>query len=182
MDRFMTAIRTIIREEFPNLSYLGTYEYSVVGSNEDGSINATATDPAISMPNLNNIPIRSGAEGATAKPTPGNLCYVRFINGDPTRPIVVGNQAIVDTLNIDATNIVRIGQSVSEAVIIAGGDAPVARDGDTVTVYFGSAGSISATGMLSPGQPSQPGSFSGTISFDLPATGVITSGQSKVLA
>lgn len=183
LDRFMGAIRKLIREELPRLSYLGTWEYAVSGINDDGTVNAVVTDASTPVPaSLNNLPIYSGPEGATATPTTGNLCYVRFINGDPTRPVVIGNQSLVKVLNVDATDTVNIGASVQNAVILAGGDAPVARDGDAVAVYF-PAGSITVSGtFIVSTDPPAPGSFSGTLTLAGPATGVITTGQPKVLA
>lgn len=177
MDRILEPIRAIIREEVAKLSYFGTWEYAVVAVNDDGTVNANATDSTAPFPSLNNLPIRSGPEGATGTPTAGNLCYVRFINGDPARPVVVGNQSLVETVTVDATETVQVGPSVSNAVVLAGGDAPIARDGDAVTVYFPKT-PTPVTGMVI----SAPGTFVGTITFLLPAVGVITTGNPRVVA
>lgn len=183
LDRFLAPIRAIIRQELPRLAYLGTWEYRVLGVNADGTVNATATDPGAPMPNLNNLPIRPGPEGGTSLPSVGNTCDVRFINGDPTRPRVVGNAALVRVATIDASETVNVGGSVSEAVILAGGDSPIARNTDAVAVYFGVPPiAIKCQGTFTPGTPLQGGTFDGDVTFPTPATGMITSGQDRVQA
>ncbi len=182
LDRFMGAIRALIRAELPRLKYLGTWAYSVTGVNGDGTVNASPSDLDAGLPALNNLSIVSGPEGGTAAPTPGNACYVRFINGDPTRPVVVGNQAVVRVATFDATEQVNVGPSAG-TVVLAGGDAPVARDGDAVAVYFGTPGTgISIQGNFQIGTPTTAGAFTGTLTMLTPACGVITSGQPRVLA
>lgn len=180
LDRFMGAIRAIIRSELPRLKYLGTWEYSTIGVNADNTVNATPTDSDAGMPTLNSLAIVSGPEGGTGTPSVGNRCYVRFINGDPTRPVVVGNQAVVRTATIDATETVNIGPSAT-TVVLAGGDAPIARDGDAVSVFLPT-GPLTITGSFLPGIPPLPGTFAGTITFTGPAAGIITTGQPRVLA
>ncbi len=178
----MGAIRALIRAELPRLKYLGTWEYSIVGVNADGTVNTAPTDRDAGLPSLNDLSIVSGPEGGTSKPTPGNLCYVRFINGDPTRPVVTGNQALVRIATFDATDQVNVGPS-ADTVVLAGGNAPVARDGDAVAVYFGTPGTgIHIQGNFQIGTPTTAGAFDGTLTMLTPACGVITSGQPRVLA
>lgn len=173
----MAPLRKIIREEVAKLSYLGTWEYTTVAVNGDGTVNASTTDGNAPLPSLNNLSIQADAAGSLGTPTPGNKCYVRFINGDPSRPIVVGNAPLCQTATVDATDTVEIGPSVSNAVELGGGNAPVAREGDSVTVYFPIV-PTPVVGMVI----AEPGTFSGTITFPLPAVGVITSGTPKVVA
>ncbi len=183
MDRFLGDIRKLIRAELPNLTYLGTWEYAVQGVNGDGSINATPTDPRAPVPPLNMIPIAAGPDGSTSTPTVGKTCTIRFINGDPTRPRVVGNQPIVKIATIDATDAVNIGASVSDAVTLAGGNAPISREGDAVAVYFGTPpAELDIQGSFTIGSPSTAGSFTGKITMSKPACGVITTGAAKVQA
>ncbi len=181
LDRILSDVRKIIRAEFPNLTYLGSWEYSVTGVNADGTVNCTA--PAgTSLPNLNNVAVRSGPEGGTSTPTVGNTCTVRFMNADPTRPAIVGNGALVRVATIDATEQVNVGPS-AETVVLAGGSAPVARNADAVAVYFGTFPvGLQITGNFRVGSPTTAGSFDGTITFVEPAQGLITSGQPRVLA
>lgn len=183
LDRFLGAIRTLIRSELPNLAYLGTWAYTVVGVNGDGTVNATIEDPTGKMPaSLNNLSISAGADGSTGAPTLGNTCHVRFINGDPTRPTIVGNQALVRVATVDASDTVNVGPS-ADSVVLAGGNAPIARDGDAVAVYFGTPGvGIDIQGTFAIGTPTTAGKFTGTLTPAGPACGVIISGQPRVLA
>lgn len=155
---------------------LATWEYTCVGVNGDGTVNGTCDAPLAPYPSLNNIPVRSGPEGGTSTPTVGNQFDVRFINGDPTRPRVVGNQALVKAAVIDASQTVAIGPSAQE-VVLAGGNAPTARLGDAAQVYFPT-GAMPVGGMV----VLAPGTFTGTITFPGPGIAVITTGQAKVLA
>lgn len=181
LDRLLESVRAIIRQELPYLKMLGTWEYRVSGVNGDDTINASPTDESAGLPPINNMALRAGPDGSKSTPTIGNTCDVRFINGDPTRPAVVGNGALVRTVTVDATDTVSIGASVSNAVVLAGGSAPIARMGDAVTVYFPLAPML-ITGILTPGVPPVPGTFTGTLTIAQPATGVITTGQPKVVA
>ncbi len=180
IDRFMNPIRRIIRDEVAQLTYLGTWEYAVNSVNDDGTVNVTATSPSCPLPSLNNVAQASGTEGGTSTPGVGKMCNVRFINGDPTRYVVVGNQSLVKVATIDASETVAIGASVSNAVVLAGGDAPVARMGDACTVYF-PIGTTPCFGTITP-LPPAGGAFVGNITFTSPAVGVIGTGAPKVLA
>lgn len=178
-DRLLTPLRELIRAEVSRLSYLGTWEYTVTGVNGAGAgatVNATATSDRAPLPSLMNVPIRSGPEGGVGEPTGGQLCYVRFINADPSRPIVVGNQPVVKNVTIDATDTVAIGPS-SKTVILAGGEAPTARMGDACQVYFPTSPMPCAGATTLP-----PGAFVGTVTFTAPGTATIMTGQPKVLA
>ena len=88
-DRLLQSIRSIIRAEFPQLTYIGLWEYAVV--NSDGTtVDATPTDATIPLPQLSKIPLRAGIFGVNQKPSSETRLAVSFLNGDPTRPVVVG--------------------------------------------------------------------------------------------
>jgi hypothetical protein len=110
-DRLLTAIRAMIRAELPTLTFLGTYEYTITAVNGDGTLDCTPTDPTIPLPAGNGWPMRSCVCGSTATPTVGNRCLVTFANGDPSRPIVVGNDPIVQVAVVDASEEVDIGNT-----------------------------------------------------------------------
>jgi hypothetical protein len=109
-DRLLAAIRDLIRAEFPNLIYSGTFEYSV--QDTDGTtVDAVPTDSTIGLPPLTKVPLRTGLAGGTCKPKIGSLLAVGFLNSDPTRPRVFGvfdrstAQSVklsTDTLTVDA--------------------------------------------------------------------------------
>lgn len=88
-DRLIEDIRAIVREEVESLTFLGVYEYSVQAT--DGvTVDAQPTSTTIPLPALRKVPLRSGLPGASVKPGVGSLLAVSFLNGDPSRAIVLG--------------------------------------------------------------------------------------------
>lgn len=89
-DRLLHAFRELVRAEFPQLTYLGVWDY-VVAATDGTTIDATVSDPASPVPqSLTGIPLRPAIPGMTAQPVIGMHCLITFANADPTRPIVVG--------------------------------------------------------------------------------------------
>jgi hypothetical protein len=178
-DRLLTAIRAIIRSEMPTVTYCGTYEYQANGVNSDGSINCTPIDPTVPLPGINNVPLRTSTTGGTSKPTVGNKVLIRFVNCDPTRPICVGCDALVNTVTIDATQTVTIGPSVGQAVMIGpGASQPAARMNDTGVVYFPTAPMVVSVGAV---LATAPGIVTGSIIITMPGTFIIQTGTPFVL-
>jgi hypothetical protein len=111
-DRIMAALRSIIREEFPRLKYLGKFEYSIKavhGEPPNVTIECSPNDPTIGLPDIKAAE-QCGIDGITTIPDTGLNCIVEFLNGDPTKPKISG----VDSLGVN----------------------PVARLGDQVTVFL----------------------------------------------
>jgi len=178
-DRLMTAIRAIIRSEMPQFTYAGTYEYNCNGINGDGTVNGTPVDSSVPLPGLNYIPVRAPSTGGTSKPATGNKMLIRFVNCDPTRPICVGCDAIVNTAPVDATQPVTIGPSVKNAVMIGpGAEAPAARMSDALVIYFPTTPMVVSVGAVA---ALSPGVVTGSIIITQPGTGIISTGQPKVL-
>jgi hypothetical protein len=112
-DRFLAALRAIIQAEVPNVTFLGQYEYAiqaVSGSPPNVTLDCRPTDPALSLPPLVQVVMQPGIDGITTIPSVGMNCVVAFINGDGSRPRIVG----VDSLGVN----------------------PVARLGDQVTMFL----------------------------------------------
>lgn len=107
-DRLLTAIRRIILQENPNLTYAGLWEYTVASTNEDGSVNATATDPTIPLPNMNSIPLASLTDGGVSAPSVGATFLVEFSNLSGCKYAGI-SASHVDVATIDATDAVNIG-------------------------------------------------------------------------
>lgn len=123
-DRLLEALRALVREMDPSRDYRGIFEYQVTAIAADGSTaDAQPTDPALSLPSILRIPLRSGLLGESAYLTAGSLCQVAFINADPSRPIIVGADVPV-IATMDATEGAHVGPS-SEWVAIAGGSSPL---------------------------------------------------------
>lgn len=128
LDRLLNALRSIIRGEFPTITFFGTYEYAITAT--DGTtVDCTPTDPSISLPALNKVPLRADAI-ATQTPTPGALCHVLFANGDPSKPYCVwtqpspasatiGAQATSVTIGEGATTLAR-GPAVTALIAALG--------------------------------------------------------------
>lgn len=118
LDRLWSSFRALVRAELPEIKYLGTYEYQVTASDGTAStaaktVDCSPTDPALHLPELSKVPIRL-PYGVT--PPKGALCYVRFANGDPSKPIVDG---FSDPMTL---------------LVFAGGTLPNARQGDMVAI------------------------------------------------
>lgn len=120
LDRLLSAFRKLVRAEFPQLTYMGIWEYSVQAT--DGTLLSPSTtvdcspiDTAIPLPTLAKVPLRAGIMGEQVTPQVGARCLIAFINGDPTKPICISVDQIV-------------------AIFIAGGKPTqgAARTGDPV--------------------------------------------------
>lgn len=131
LDRLWASFRALVRAELPALSYLGTYEYRVTGTDGTASspastVDCVPTDAALKLPPLAKVPLRL-PYGVT--PPTGALCAVQFMNGDPSRPIVTN---FSDPMTL---------------MIFAAGKLPNARQGDmvAVTVANQSSAALNAT-------------------------------------
>lgn len=112
-DRILEAIRKIVREEFPRLSFVGFFEYAITNVSGDVPnvlIDCSPTDDSIGLPELVEVQCAPSLDGMTTIPTSGLNCVVIFLNGDPTKPRIFG----VDSLGVN----------------------PVARLGDQVTMFL----------------------------------------------
>lgn len=119
-DRLRASLAAIVRETFPNLIYLGTYEYRVV-TQSDNQLNLQPVSAAVGLPDLERVPMRPGIPGANAEVKLGSLVLVTFVNADPARPVVVGfedpdGEGFVSPLvSIDADQI-DLGDAVGRAL------------------------------------------------------------------
>jgi hypothetical protein len=87
LDALWKSFRQLVRAELPTLTFLGIYEYNVFLT-FDGGVTARRTDSTLPIPDVVQIPMRSGIPGATVNPSKGSNVYVAFVNGDPSRPII----------------------------------------------------------------------------------------------
>lgn len=122
LDRLMVAVRALIRAEVPRLTFLGSYEYAIQGSQDHTTVDIAPTDTTLGLPSLTKVPLRSSVLGEAVAPstTAGQRCLVSFVNGDPTRPFVYGIDPIPDKATVDAKTELDLGPSAG-AVNIAGG-------------------------------------------------------------
>ena len=137
-DRFLDSFRAIVRETFPRMFYLGTYEYKV-NSGASNLYELAPTDPVAGLPPISSCPIKPGVAGATSTLAVGSLVYVTFINSDPARPCIVGLAGPGDagftptTIAVDASGQITLGHA-SSVVNLGGGYSPVLRSGETISL------------------------------------------------
>ena len=150
LDRLLTALRNLIRAEFPQYTYSGCYEYSIQAVNSStGAIDAQPTDGSISLPSLANVTMGPSILGEMAQATMGNTCLVEFINADPTKPRIIGLNPTNFNGTIDAATQVNVGPSASQ-VNLGAAQMPMARTTDTCSVYFPPGSSITIVGVTIP--------------------------------
>lgn len=102
-DRLRGAFLAMVYAVAPQLLYLGTYEARVVAASPPSIVqsqlggltwvvSAVFSDPAIAkvLPPLANITIWPGPVWAFSAPAPGSLVRIAFVNGNPSKPAIVG--------------------------------------------------------------------------------------------
>jgi hypothetical protein len=134
LDRLLASFRAFVEATLAQLRYLGTYEYSVVASGPN-TVDVTPVDPGIGLPAMTKVPLRSGLLGQTVTASPGSLATIRFVNGDPSRPICTGLLGTPISWAVDASGQVNVGPSAVK-IAFAGGSLGIARVGDSVTIFF----------------------------------------------
>ena len=118
-DRMAAPLRAIVYGELERLAYLGRWEYVVQASNGT-TIDATPSPFAsaaapIELPECTGLLITPSPAGENVTMAVGAICHVTFVNGDPTKPVVVGGDY----------------STAPTQIKFAGGGPAVARVGDT---------------------------------------------------
>lgn len=140
--------------------YLRSYECTVERQHGDGSVDLLADDESIRGTGLSNVPVYHALPGVTVRVVVGARVLLHFVNADPQKPYA---------------SLWRSGDI--EEISFNGGQAPVARQGDAVAVYWPS--TLRFTGAIV-GAPS--GSIDGTITISTQSAGIIQTGAAKVKA
>ena len=70
-DRILSGLRILIREQLPNLRFLGTYEY-VINATDGTTVDGSPTDATQGLADFKGWPMRSCVCGATSTPTVGS--------------------------------------------------------------------------------------------------------------
>lgn len=130
LDRILAYLRMLVRAEFPRLSFFGLYEYAVQGGSGT-TYEIAPTDSSIALPGGNGFPLRVSL--ATADLPHGSLVIVCFLNGDPSKPAIVGASPQPTNMTIDVTATMSLGPSAA-LVKLAGGGAAIARTGDQIAI------------------------------------------------
>ena len=179
-DRLLAMFRALIRAELPQLTYFGTYEYSIQKAGSS-TIDGSPTDTTIPLSSLTGIPLRSSLLGQVVDAQAvGGLALIRFINGDPERPVCVSILSIPKKAKLDATGSMKVGPSASK-VVLNGGKLGVARVGDSVTFFLPPNSIVSGTltAPIPPPGPT-PTPFAGTLTVINGMSGIIGQGSPTV--
>lgn len=155
-DRLLSAFDRILTLLRPRLAFYAVWEYRVVSTSGTGPvrIDARAVSALCPMPDLAGITLWPGPSGCYAVPVPGSSVRVAFVDGDPTKPAIVG---------LDPN-------SAPSLVYLSGTGPAVARVGDTVTI---SLAQFAAAG---------PANSGGPVTITTPMQATISTGSAKVQA
>lgn len=152
-ESFRRAVRYVMRDTL----YLAHYSATVERQHSDDSLDLMPDDVRVRGTGLSRVPIRHGLPGVRVLVVNGSRVLLGFENGDPSKPYASCWSA-----------------SSIEAIMFDGGDKPVARVGDAVTIFWPP--TLDFVGTLA-GQP-----FTGTMTIMTPSSGVIESGAPRVTA
>lgn len=128
-DRLFGALKKIIERVTASFSYFGRFEYRVESANGT-HLDIRPARSALGMPKFVAVPMRTGSPGASGTPAIGSSCEVMFLDGDPSRPVVVGfDGAGADGFTPTASQLTSSGD-------VGLGDAQgrVLRSGDKISI------------------------------------------------
>lgn len=134
IDRILAAWRALVRAELGRSLFFGVYEY-VVQRVDPGTVDV-APASSLALPALSGVPLVSSLLGQDVSPVGlGQPCRIRFVNGDPARPVCVGLALRPADAIVDATTELALAPG-AQGVALAGGSAEIAREGDAVTIFL----------------------------------------------
>ena len=132
-DRLGSVFRLLVGAFTRSSFYHGRYEYRVETAS-DTHLDLRPARSSVGLPSLANVPMRSGSPGATGTPAIGSSCEVQFLDGDPTRPVVVGFEAVdPDDAELMASGAVVVGSQELSNPGVAVAQKRYLRWGDVVT-------------------------------------------------
>lgn len=155
-DRLLSAFDRLLTLLRPRLAFYAVWEYRVVSASGSGPvrIDARAVSSLCPMPDLAGITLWPGPSGCYAVPVPGSSVRIAFVDGDPTKPAIVG-----------------LDPNSAPALVYLSGTGPaVARVGDTVTI---TQAELTAAGAVAGSSP---------VTITTPIQCQITTGSAKVFA
>lgn len=128
LDAMWRAFRALVRAEMAETRYHGLYDY-VVTDASDTTVSARPVDASLGLPPVARIVTAGGLVGATARATSGARCVLAFLDGTPTKPIIISLDGPNERTAIDVTDRLTLADGGS-------GDG-VIRQSDTVCLgYF----------------------------------------------
>lgn len=151
------AIEAFIRWVMRDVVFLGTYEATVERQHADGSLDLLPDDARVRGTGTSNVPLRHGLPGVDVRVVVGSRVLLGFVGGDRRRPYAaLWAPGSIESISFD------------------GGEASVARAGDSVTVFWPP--SCPVVGTIG-GLP-----FTGTMTITSPSVGLIDAGAQRVRA
>jgi hypothetical protein len=152
-DRLSDSLRRVNGALNPRLAYLAQWEYQVISATPGPpvTIDCSAVDAETQdvLPSqLVGLVLWPGSSGIVSVPQPGSIVRVSFVNGDPSKPTVVGldpNGTPLLAMGFVST-VLRLGDQSAAPLVPATWGAGLATD---LTV-FAAAMAAAATGPLAP--------------------------------
>lgn len=89
VSRRHAALARILAALDPGARFRGCHEYRVVTQTGE-RLNLQPVRSRAQLPDLARVPVRAGVPGVKATHAPGSQVLVAFLDGDPSRPAVVG--------------------------------------------------------------------------------------------
>jgi hypothetical protein len=155
--RESSRLERFIRWVMRDTRYHALYPCTVESQASDGSLDLTPDDESIRGTGLQAVPIRHGLPGVRVKVKQGARLLVGFEAGDPSRPFAsFWEPGAIEEISVD------------------GGDQPVSRKGDPVTVFWPPSVAVTGTTPV--------GAFVGTMTITSAASGLIDDGAANFKA
>lgn len=137
--------------------YHALYPCTVEAQAADGTLDLTPDDEKIRGTGLQAVTIRHGLPGITVKVKAGARLLLGFEAGDPKRPFAaLWEPGAIEEISVD------------------GGNQPVTRKGDAVTVFWPP--SVPVVGVT------PVGAFTGTMTITTPGSGLVEDGAANFKA
>lgn len=152
LAQFERMVRAIMRDTRYHAQYACRVE-----AQSGQFLDLLPDDETIRGTGLQRVPLRHGLPGVTVKVVPGSRVLLGFESGDRRKPYA----ALWDSASI-------------EEISFDGGQAPIARMGDSVTIFWPP--TVQVVGFLG------PLAFTGTMTITSPSVGQIAAGAERVRA
>lgn len=97
-DRAVLAFAGAIAAVLPPKLW-GVYEFEVV-SGDSAACDLVPTDPSVGLPEMVEVPSWVSPQGELVTYAPGTRVLLAFVNGSPSRPVVVSSDASAPALEV----------------------------------------------------------------------------------